>query len=120
MRDPRDVFFEARAPWSGAPVAFLFPGQGAQSPGMLRELAVVFPEVRQAFDEFDRALAAAGRSPVGPLVFPPATFADADREDASRLLTETDVAQPAMGAACLAMLRLFRSFGCEPSFARRP
>ena len=28
---------------------------------------------------------------------------------------ETDVAQPAVGAACLAMLRLLRSFGCEPS-----
>ena len=115
LENPRDVFFESSTPWSGAPVAFLFPGQGAQSPGMLRELAVVFPEVRQAFDEFDRALTAAGRPPVGPLVFPPAMFSEADREEASRRLTETDVAQPAMGAACIAMLRLFRSFGCEPS-----
>ena len=41
-------------------MAFLFPGQGAQSPGMLRELAVVFPEVRQAFEEFDRVLAGRG------------------------------------------------------------
>ncbi len=29
---------------------------------------------------------------------------------------ETNVAQPAVGAACLAMLRLFRAAGCEPSF----
>ena len=60
LDDPRGLFFEANPPWSDAPVAFLFPGQGAQSPGMLRELAVVFPEVRQAFEEFDRGLVAAG------------------------------------------------------------
>ncbi len=113
LDDPRGIFFQATAPWSSAPLAFLFPGQGAQSPGMLRELAVVFPEVRQAFEEFDRALLAAGRPPVGPLVFPPASFSDSEREDARRRLMETDVAQPAMGAACLAMLRLFRSLGCD-------
>ncbi len=116
LEDPRGIFFQAMPPFSGAPVAFLFPGQGAQSPGMLREMAVVFPEVRQAFEEFDRSLRAAGHRPVGPLVFPPASFTDAQREDARRLLMETDVAQPALGAACLAMLRLLRGLGCEPSF----
>ena len=115
LEDPRGIFFQAKPPWSGAPLAFLFPGQSAQSPGMLREMAVVFPEVRQAFEEFDAALLAAGRPAVGPLVFPPASFTDAERDEARERLTETDVAQPALGAACLAMLRLFRSLGCEPS-----
>ena len=87
LEDPRGIFFEAMPPWSGAPVAFLFPGQAAQSPGMLREMAVVFPEVRQAFEEFDRALRAAGRRPVGPLVFPRRQLQRRpDREDARRLL----------------------------------
>ena len=116
LDDPKGLVFEARPPWSGAPVAFLCPGQGAQTPGMLRELAVVFPEVRQAFEEFDNALAVAGSRPVGPLVFAPPAFGESDRERARQLLQDTDVAQPAMGAACLAMLRLFRALGCEPSF----
>jgi acyl transferase domain-containing protein/NAD(P)H-dependent flavin oxidoreductase YrpB (nitropropane dioxygenase family) len=115
LEDPRGIFFQPDSPWSAAPLAFMFPGQGAQSPGMLREMAVVFPEVRQAFEEFDRALLAVGRPAVGPLVFPPASFNDAQRDLARSRLTETDVAQPAIGAACLAMLRLFRSLGCEPS-----
>ncbi len=116
LDDPRGIIFEAAPAWSGAPVAFLFPGQGAQSPGMLRELAVAFPEVRGAFEEFDRILVAAGRPAVGPLVFPPPSFSDEGREDARRHLMETEVAQPAVGAACLAMLRLLGSMGCEPAF----
>jgi acyl transferase domain-containing protein/NAD(P)H-dependent flavin oxidoreductase YrpB (nitropropane dioxygenase family) len=116
LEDPRGLFFEANAPWSDAPpVAFLFPGQGAQSPGMLRELAVIFPEVRQAFEEFDRVLEGSACGPVGPLVFPPPAFSETAREDARRRLMETDVAQPAVGAACLAMLRLLRGLGCEPA-----
>jgi acyl transferase domain-containing protein/NAD(P)H-dependent flavin oxidoreductase YrpB (nitropropane dioxygenase family) len=112
--DPRGVVFEARPMWAGAPVAFVFPGQGAQSPGMLRELAVLFPEVHQAFEEFDRVLAVNSGQALGPLIFPSRADGEEAWEKARRALTETDVAQPAMGAACVGMLRLLRSLGFEP------
>jgi acyl transferase domain-containing protein/NAD(P)H-dependent flavin oxidoreductase YrpB (nitropropane dioxygenase family) len=115
LEDPRGLFFEAKPPWSVSPVAFLFPGQGAQSAGMLRELAIIFPEVRQAFEEFDRVLLGSACGPVGPLVFPPPAFSEPDRDDARKRLMETDVAQPAVGAACLATLRLLRGLGCDPA-----
>src|SRR5262249_47928185 len=111
---PRGVIFEARPAWAGAPVAFLFPGQGAQSPGMLRELAVIFPEVRQAFEEFDQAVWVATGQSLGPLVFPSRADGDEAWAEARRSLTETGVAQPAVGAACVGMLRLLRSLGCDP------
>jgi acyl transferase domain-containing protein/NAD(P)H-dependent flavin oxidoreductase YrpB (nitropropane dioxygenase family) len=112
--DPRGIAFDAKPEWAGQPLAFVFPGQGSQAPGMLRELAVVFPEVRGAFEEFDRALVEAGAPGVGPRIFPPPTYGERAQDEARRALRETDVAQPAVGAACVAMLRLMRRLGCEP------
>jgi [acyl-carrier-protein] S-malonyltransferase len=37
-------------------IALLFPGQGAQQPGMGKDLADAFPAARAVFDEADRAL----------------------------------------------------------------
>ncbi|PYS21844.1 MAG: [acyl-carrier-protein] S-malonyltransferase [Acidobacteria bacterium] len=37
-------------------MAFIFPGQGSQSPGMGKDLAEKFPAVRQVFEEADDAL----------------------------------------------------------------
>ena len=120
LDDPRGVFFEATPPHAGEPVAFVFPGQGAQSPGMLRELAVLFPEVREAFEEFDRAcLRETGRA-LGPLLFTPAVGGAAERDERGGRFMATDVAQPAVGAACVGMLRLLRSLGCAARRGRRP
>ena len=52
--------------------------------------------------------------PVGPLIFPPPAFGDDAEAEDQRALMETDVAQPAVGAACVAMLRLLEQLGCEP------
>ncbi len=114
LEDPRGVYFAARPTWAGTRVAFLFPGQGSQSPGMLREMAVAFPEVREAFEEFDRAAIASGGTAPGPLVFPPPAFDEETRRESRRRLARTDVAQPAVGAGCVGMLRLFQSLGLTP------
>lgn len=36
--------------------AFVFPGQGSQSPGMGQDLADAFPAAREVFQEVDDAL----------------------------------------------------------------
>jgi [acyl-carrier-protein] S-malonyltransferase len=44
------------SPWSEQPLAFMFPGQGSQAPGMGKALAEAFPAARRVFDEADEAL----------------------------------------------------------------
>ena len=92
----------------GGEVAFLFPGQGSQAPGMLADLFVAFPRLRQLLDGHD-ALAAT--------MFPPTAFGreEADRQRAA--VTDTRVAQPALGIAGLAMHSLLETVGVRPAMA---
>ncbi len=115
LEDARGIYYAEKPAWSGAPVAFVFPGQGSQAPGMLQELGVIFPEVRGAFDEFDREIARAHGRLIGPLVFPPPGFEGAAGDEARVALMETDVAQPAVGAACVGLLRLVDAMGLKPT-----
>jgi len=114
LTDARGLFYAERPPFADQPVAFLFPGQGSQSVGMLGDLAVLFDEVRGAFELFDSALAARGGEPIGPLVFPPPAFDEETRRNQSDALRATEVAQPAIGAASLGMARLLAKLGMEP------
>ena len=72
-------------------IAFLFPGQGSQYPGMAADLAERVPEAR---DLVDRADAALGFS-LSSLMF-------AEGDDAAEALRQTEVTQPALYVHSLA------------------
>jgi acyl transferase domain-containing protein/NAD(P)H-dependent flavin oxidoreductase YrpB (nitropropane dioxygenase family)/NAD(P)-dependent dehydrogenase (short-subunit alcohol dehydrogenase family)/acyl carrier protein len=86
-------------------VAFLFPGQGSQRPGMLAELFVAFPRLRRFLDLGDRWAGA---------MFPPAALGKEESARQRAALTDTRVAQPALGIAGLAMHELLTSLGIQP------
>ena len=92
-------------------IAFVFPGQGAQFPTMLNELAVNFVEVRRAFEQVDRIL----EQSVSKCVFPPPTLESAQRSLDMEYLMSTDMAQPALGASGVGLIRLLESFGIRPT-----
>ncbi|MEV6117365.1 SDR family NAD(P)-dependent oxidoreductase [Streptomyces sp. NPDC052109] len=89
-------------------IAFLFPGQGSQRPGMLADLLVHLPELRHYLD-LGRAHA--------DTVHPPAAFDDAAHERRRAALTDTRVAQPALGITGLAAHAFLTSAGVHPDQA---
>jgi acyl transferase domain-containing protein/NAD(P)-dependent dehydrogenase (short-subunit alcohol dehydrogenase family)/NAD(P)H-dependent flavin oxidoreductase YrpB (nitropropane dioxygenase family)/acyl carrier protein len=112
--DPRGIFFTTggQRPQEDR-IAFLFPGQGSQYPNMLAQLAMVFPEVRQSFDEAEAALADRLDKPLGKYIFPPSAFTPEQEKRNREALTRTDVAQPALGAASLGLFRLLTRLGVQ-------
>ena len=84
-------------------LAFLFPGQASQHPGMGRDLFDNFPESRAVFEEADDALGFA----ISKLCF------EGSEED----LKLTENTQPAILTVSVAAFRALESRGIEPDFA---
>ncbi|CAM3294409.1 type I polyketide synthase [Kibdelosporangium persicum] len=115
-----DVLADVRA-WRASPavrlrdsgdvpkIAFLYPGQGSQRPGMVLDLFTAFPRLQETLR------LAGGR--YEDVMFPPAatTPEEADRHRAA--ITDTTVAQPTLGIAGLAVTELLAWHGIRPDMA---
>ena len=94
-------------------LAVLFPGQGSQYVGMLRELACEFPAMLRTLANATGSGPIDGRG-LGDWIYPHPSFDDEGRNLAERSLRSTQVAQPAMGAVSLGAYRLLEGFGLRP------
>ncbi|HEY63310.1 MAG TPA: SDR family NAD(P)-dependent oxidoreductase [Caldilineae bacterium] len=114
--DARGIYFSREPLGRGGKRAFLFPGQGSQYLNMLRDLVMQFPRTREAFEEANRALAGQFPKPLSDYIFPPPACRRDELEAQQQALTDTRVAQPALGAADLAVADLLREMGVCPDF----
>jgi acyl transferase domain-containing protein len=98
--------------WDGRrrSVAFLFPGQGTQTVGMGAALARAYPSFREDVDRCAGILRPLLGRDLRDLLF----SAEAEREEASRLLGDTYWAQPALFVVEYALARLWIRWGVQP------
>ncbi|MFI5777685.1 SDR family NAD(P)-dependent oxidoreductase [Nocardia sp. NPDC051570] len=88
-------------------IAFLFPGQGSQYPGMGADVAMHLPVAQEVWDRLAGPELAA-------VVFPRPVFGDAERAGQRMRLAATESAQPALAATSLALLAVLETFGIRP------
>ncbi|MFL5340796.1 MAG: acyltransferase domain-containing protein, partial [Gemmataceae bacterium] len=108
-----DGVFLGRGPAAGK-LAMLFPGQGSQYVGMLRDLACKFPQMHQSLIEADRGFLPQGGRRLSDFIYPQPAFSAEAKAEQERELRTTQVAQPAIGAVSLGALRVLQAFGVEP------
>ena len=101
-------------PSSDSKVAFLFPGQGSQRVEMLKGLSLYFPEIRRTIEDADPVLNPQLKEALSKYIYPSPTLNEIEQTAQHNRLTATQIAQPALGACDLAMLRLLKSFGLKP------
>ena len=106
----KGVYFGKGSP-SGK-LAFLFPGQGSQYPGMARDLVCRFPEALKALEAachlFDAEIS------LQDAIYPNPASSPDEKTFQIDTLRQTHIAQPAIGAVSLAMFKVLTSFGVTP------
>ena len=93
-------------------LAFLFPGQGSQYPGMGRDLVCRFPAAFEALAAADRRFD--NERSLSRAIYPLPVSSSEETALQDAALRRTDIAQPAIGAVSLAMLKVLTAFGVQP------
>ena len=94
-------------------IAFLFPGQGSQYPDMAREVTLYFQEMRSAVELANQQLKARFPKLLSQFIYPPSAYSEAEQTNNQQQLTDTHIAQPAIGAVEAGYLDILARLGME-------
>jgi acyl transferase domain-containing protein/NAD(P)H-dependent flavin oxidoreductase YrpB (nitropropane dioxygenase family) len=113
--DPTGIYFTATPLLSDkAKLAFLFPGQGSQYTDMLSPLALEFECVRKPFEDAGFLLSSNLPRLLGDYIFPQPVFIAEEQKILFSAIKETNIAQPALGAAEWGMYSLLSELNIVP------
>src|ERR1039457_997557 len=112
LNDPQGIYL-AFGPPRGK-VAFLFPGEGSHKPYMLRELALHFPEFRASLEQAEQSLAGRFPKKLSAYIYPPPSFTSEQEKRQTLELTDTVVAQPALGVVEIGLCHTLERLGVHP------
>jgi acyl transferase domain-containing protein/NAD(P)-dependent dehydrogenase (short-subunit alcohol dehydrogenase family) len=115
---PEGVYYGSGS--NAGELVLLFPGQGAQYPDMLRDLALQFPEFLEQLERNDSQFAqmtGVKRGEFFDLIYPPPRFDEQQKNDDSDNLRRTENAQPALGTVSIAALQVLKRFGVQAQAA---
>lgn len=108
--DPKRVFTH-RQDLTEPPVVFMFPGQGAQYPGMGAELYCAEPVFRAEVDHCAEVLQPILKTDLRQVMFPAA----GGEKESDALLVQTRFTQPALFVIEYALAKLWMSWGIKPA-----
>jgi acyl transferase domain-containing protein/NAD(P)-dependent dehydrogenase (short-subunit alcohol dehydrogenase family)/acyl carrier protein len=112
LHDPQGIYLTFGPP--RGKIAFLFPGQGSQKPHMLRELALYFPELRASLEQAEQSLAGRFPKKLSAYIYPPPAFSPEQEKQQNLEITDTVVAQPALGAVEIGLCHALARLGVRP------
>ena len=109
---PDGIFFGIGEP--DGKLAMIFPGQGSQYVGMLRDLSCLFPQMLEALRDANDAFTAGDDRRLTDIIYPAPAFDDETRQLQESELRSIEVAQPAIGAVSVGAFSVLRDFGVTP------
>jgi acyl transferase domain-containing protein/NAD(P)-dependent dehydrogenase (short-subunit alcohol dehydrogenase family) len=118
--NPEAPQLDAKTTFFGGPIkpgkiAFVFPGQGAQYVDMGLDLVCTFPDAFKVLETANSLFPQPTR--LSDIIYPVPVVDKKLKKQQEEDLTQTDVAQPAIGSISLAMLKIIQSFGLKPDAA---
>ncbi|WP_051554791.1 type I polyketide synthase [Maribacter antarcticus] len=104
---PKEIFFRPNGVSSSIKVASLFSGQGSQYANMAKEATSSFETLQQTIAAFD----AKKGYDLATKIYPKPVFTAEDKESLEKNITNTEFAQPAIGAISLGYYKIFKNAG---------
>ena len=111
---PKGFYYSESDLVKGGKTAALFCGQGAQYVNMANEMTCCFPPFREVLAKLDEVFINSGEKALSKVVYPVPAFTEERKAQQKQELTQTQYAQPAIGAISMAYYKLLTQSGFSP------